>query len=46
MKEIREAKAAINTNNIILAYIAGKSVVLNNKQTELYLKYKSKYGIK
>jgi imidazolonepropionase-like amidohydrolase len=36
----------IKTNNIILAYIAGKSVVLNNKQTELYLKYKSKYGIK
>jgi adenine deaminase len=36
----------IKTNNIILAYIAGKSVVLNNKQTELYLKYKTKYGIK
>jgi len=36
----------IKTNNIILAYIAGKSVTLNNKQTELYLKYKTKYGIK
>jgi hypothetical protein len=36
----------IKTNNIILAYIAGKNVTLNNKQTELYLKYKTKYGIK
>ena len=36
----------IKSNNIILAYIAGKSVNLNNKQTELYLKYKTKYGIK
>ncbi|MEO6426519.1 MAG: amidohydrolase family protein [Bacteroidia bacterium] len=36
----------MKTNNIILAYIAGKSVNLINKQTELYLKYKNKYGIK
>lgn len=36
----------MKTNNIILAYIAGKKVDLNNKQTELYLKYKNKYGIK
>jgi imidazolonepropionase-like amidohydrolase len=36
----------IKSNNIILAFIAGKKVNLNNKQTELYLKYKTKYGIK
>jgi len=36
----------MKTNNIILAYIAGKPVTLTNKQTELYLKYKNKYGIK
>ncbi|MBA2612846.1 MAG: amidohydrolase family protein [Bacteroidetes bacterium] len=36
----------MKTNNIILAYIAGKKVNLINKQTELYLKYKTKYGIK
>ncbi|MBL7921266.1 MAG: amidohydrolase family protein [Bacteroidia bacterium] len=36
----------MKTNNIILAYIAGKNVGLTNKQTELYLKYKVKYGIK
>ncbi|MDO8999313.1 MAG: amidohydrolase family protein [Bacteroidota bacterium] len=36
----------MKTNNIILAYISGKSVNLTNKQTELYLKYKTKYGIK
>jgi imidazolonepropionase-like amidohydrolase len=36
----------IRTNNVILAYIAGKKVQLFNKQTELYLKYKNKYGIK
>ena len=36
----------MKTNNIILAYIAGKSVNLINKQTELYQKYKTKYGIK
>lgn len=36
----------MRTNNIILAYIAGKKVNLNNQQTELYLKYKNKYGIK
>ncbi|MDP1802284.1 MAG: amidohydrolase family protein [Bacteroidota bacterium] len=36
----------MKTNNIVLAYIAGKNVNLINKQTELYLKYKTKYGIK
>ena len=36
----------IKTNNVILAYIAGKQVNLVNRQTELYLKYKNKYGIK
>ena len=36
----------IKTNNILLAYISGKSINLTNKQTELYLKYKNKYGIK
>lgn len=36
----------IRTNNIVLAYINGKQVNLTNKQTELYLKYKNKYGIK
>lgn len=36
----------MRTNNIILAYIAGKPVNLTNQQTELYLKYKNKYGIK
>jgi len=36
----------MKTNNVILAYIAGKKVSLNNQQIELYLKYKNKYGIK
>jgi imidazolonepropionase-like amidohydrolase len=36
----------MRTNNIVLAYIAGKKVDLNNLQTELYIKYKNKYGIK
>lgn len=36
----------MKTNNIILAYLAGKNVGLTNKQTELYLRYKVKYGIK
>lgn len=36
----------MKTNNVILAFIAGKQVDLNNKQTELYVKYKTKYGIK
>ncbi|MCW3078189.1 MAG: amidohydrolase [Bacteroidetes bacterium] len=36
----------MRTNNITLAYIAGKPVNLTNQQTELYLKYKNKYGIK
>jgi hypothetical protein len=36
----------MKSNNVILAYIAGKPVNLTNKQTELYNKYKNKYGIK
>ncbi|MEI8135839.1 MAG: amidohydrolase family protein [Bacteroidota bacterium] len=36
----------IKTNNILLAYISGKSINLTNNQTALYLKYKTKYGIK
>lgn len=36
----------IRTNNIQFAWIAGKKVDLNNKQTELYNRYKTKYGIK
>ncbi|MGE0568286.1 MAG: amidohydrolase family protein [Bacteroidia bacterium] len=33
-------------NNITHAYIKGKAVNLSNQQTELYNKYKIKYGIK
>jgi hypothetical protein len=36
----------MKTNNVTLAWIAGKPVTLYNKQTELYLRYKAKYGIK
>lgn len=36
----------MRTNNIIMAFIGGKPVTLFNKQTELYLRYKNKYGIK
>jgi imidazolonepropionase-like amidohydrolase len=36
----------MKTNNVILAYIAGKPVTLTNQQTELYQKYKTKYEIK
>lgn len=36
----------MRTNNIVLAFIAGKKVDLNNQQSELYNKYKQKYGIK
>lgn len=36
----------MKSNNVILAYIAGKPVTLFNRQTELYLKYKNKHGIK
>ncbi|MCC6372873.1 MAG: amidohydrolase family protein [Bacteroidia bacterium] len=36
----------MKSNNVILAWISGKPVNLINKQTELYLKYKNKYGIK
>lgn len=36
----------MTSNAVILAYISGKPVTLSNRQTELYLKYKNKYGIK
>ncbi|MES2681091.1 MAG: amidohydrolase family protein [Bacteroidota bacterium] len=36
----------MKSNSVILAYIAGKPVNLVNRQTELYMKYKSKYNIK
>ncbi len=36
----------MKTSIITSAYIAGKPVNLKNQQTELYLKYKVKYGIK
>lgn len=36
----------MRSNAVVLAYIAGKKVNLTNQQTELYLKYKNKYGIK
>lgn len=40
--DILDMKSSI----IISAYISGKPVNLTNQQTELYLKYKTKYGIK
>lgn len=40
--DILDMKSSI----IIKAFIAGKEVNLINQQTELYLKYKNKYGIK
>jgi imidazolonepropionase-like amidohydrolase len=36
----------MKTSIITSAYISGKPVNLVNQQTELYLKYKTKYGIK
>lgn len=36
----------MKSSNIVLAYIAGKPVNLRNQQTELYERYKAKYGIK
>jgi imidazolonepropionase-like amidohydrolase len=36
----------MRTNNVVLAYIAGKKVDLNNQQTTLYNRYKNKYRIK
>ena len=36
----------MRTNAVILAYISGRPVTLTNRQTELYQKYKNKYGIK
>ncbi len=36
----------MRTNNVEMAFIKGKSIDLNNDQKELYLKYKTKYGLK
>jgi imidazolonepropionase-like amidohydrolase len=36
----------MRTNHVILAYISGKPVTLSNRQTELYEKYRNKYGVK
>ncbi len=36
----------MKTNAVTFAYISGRPVKLSNRQTELYMKYKSKYGIK
>jgi imidazolonepropionase-like amidohydrolase len=36
----------MRTNNIILAYINGRQLNLNNFQTDLYKKYSNKLGIK
>jgi imidazolonepropionase-like amidohydrolase len=36
----------MRTNDIVLAYIAGKKLDLNNRQSDLYNKYKKKYGIR
>lgn len=36
----------MRTNAVILAYISGRPVALTNRQTELYEKYRNKYGIK
>lgn len=36
----------MKTNNIILAYIAGRQINTTNFQNELYKKYADKYGIK
>jgi len=36
----------MRTNRVILAYISGKPVTLSNRQTELYERYRNKYGIK
>ncbi len=35
----------MKTSNIILAYIQGRQINLDNKQKELYEKYEKKYGI-
>lgn len=36
----------MKSNNVLMAWISGKPVNLNNQQTELYNKYKNKYGLK
>lgn len=35
----------MTTNNVILAWVNGKPLNLNNTQTQLYHKYKGKYGL-
>ena len=36
----------MKTNDIVLAFIKGKAISLNNEQKELYEKYTKKYGLK
>jgi imidazolonepropionase-like amidohydrolase len=36
----------IRTNNIIYAFIQGRQINLDNKQKQLYERYKTKYGLK
>ncbi|MEP6513566.1 MAG: amidohydrolase family protein [Parafilimonas sp.] len=36
----------IKTNNVVYAFIQGREINLDNKQKQLYEKYKYKYGIK
>lgn len=36
----------MKSNNVVLAYMAGEPVSLTNRQTELYIKYKTKHGLK
>lgn len=36
----------MRTNNLLFAFIKGRSINLNNEQKDLYLKYKAKYNLK
>jgi len=36
----------MKTNNVILAFLNGKKLMLTNTQQELYMRYSNKYGIK
>ncbi len=36
----------MRSSQVVMAYLNGKPVTLSNQQTELYEKYKAKYGIK
>ncbi|MEQ1624976.1 MAG: amidohydrolase family protein, partial [Sediminibacterium sp.] len=36
----------MKSSTILMAFIQGRKVSLENKQTQLYDRYKSKYGIK